>query len=232
MIAKIKWDSEFFKRKIGKLTGVSPEKKLKKLIQQAHKDGYKYLTCRLIIGKMAEIQILEEHGFYITDIGVTWERYIDQIVEPTIMVREATIKDAIMLKSISKGLFSDSRFYNDPFFTYEEAERFYQTWVENSLRSKATRTFVVEGSGFITCKKSPKNKGDISLIGVIPEAQHKGIGRNLIYKALGWFKNVGVNTVAVRTQANNINAMNFYRGLGFRVKYVDVTMGLILNREG
>lgn len=146
-------------------------------------------------------------------------------------MREATIKDAPMLKKIAKGLFRDSRFYNDPFFTYGEAERFYQTWVENSLHNKTGRTFLVKDSGFIVCKKLFRSKGDISLIGVLPEKQRKGIGQCLIYGALKWFRKVGVNTVTVRTQANNISAMNFYMGLGFRVKYVDVTMGLILDSK-
>lgn len=73
MIVKLKWDSKFFGRKIGRLTKVLPEKKLKSLIQQAHKRGYEYLSCRLILDKMAEIQPLEKHGFYLTDIGIVWE---------------------------------------------------------------------------------------------------------------------------------------------------------------
>ena len=229
MIAELEWDSKFFRRKIGKLTEVPPENKLKKLIQQAYKVGYAYLTCRVIIEGMSKIQILEDHGFYMTDIGLMWEKKIDEILEPRILVRSATVKDAPMLKSMVRGLFKDSRFYNDPFFIYEEAERFYQTWIENMVRDREIETFLVEDSGFIICKKLSKNRGNIPLIGVISEKQGSGIGRSLIYKALNGFKKAGVKTVTVRTQVNNIKAMNFYMGLGFRVRHVDVTMGLILD---
>lgn len=232
MIAELEWDSKFFRRKIGKLTEVPPENKLKKLIQQAYKFEYAYLTCRVIIEGMSKIQILEDHGFYMTDIGLMWEKKIDEILEPGILVRSATIKDAPMLKSMVRGLFKDSRFYNDPFFTCEEAERFYQTWIENMVRDREIETFLVEDSGFIICKKLSKNMGDIPLIGVISKAQGKGIGSSLMHRALKWFNENGMKTVTVRTQANNIKAMNFYAGLGFRIKYMDTTMGLILNRVG
>jgi dTDP-4-amino-4,6-dideoxy-D-galactose acyltransferase len=128
-----------------------------------------------------------------------------------------------------KGLFKDSRFYNDPFFTSKEADGVYQKWIENSLHDRTIRTFLVDGSGFIICKKPSKKRGDISLVGVIHKKQGRGIGHNLDYKALDWFKSTGADTVTVRTQVNNIKAMKFYMGLGFRVKYVDVTMGLILD---
>ncbi|HBR21220.1 MAG TPA: hypothetical protein DD713_01415 [Nitrospiraceae bacterium] len=146
-------------------------------------------------------------------------------------MREATIKDIPMLKSMVKGLFKDSRFYNDPFFTKKEADKVYQAWIENSLREKTAKTFLIEDCGFITCKILSKNRGDIPHIGVVPKAQGKGIGTSLMHRALKWFKENGVNTATVRTQANNSMAMNFYNKMGFNVKYADVTMGLILNKE-
>ena len=235
MIEQLKWDSEFFGRKIGRLTKVQPEKKLRSLIQQAHKKEYEYLLCRLILDKIAEIQLLERHGFYLTDIGVVWEKRIQYSTfntqHPTFLVREATIKDIPMLKSMVKGLFNDSRFYNDPFFTKKEADKVYQTWIENSLQEKTAKTFLVENCGFITCKRLSKNRGDIPHIGVVPKSQGKGIGTTLMHRALKWFKENGVKTVTVRTQANNSMAMNFYNRLGFDVKYIDVTMGLVLNGE-
>ena len=233
MIAELKWDTEFFRKKIGKLTNVPSEDEFKKLIRQSYKDGYKYLTCRIVLKKMSDIQILEKYGFYMTDIGATWEKELStfNIQHSTFPVREATIKDIPMLKSMVKGLFKDSRFYNDPFFTKKEADKVYQAWIENSLREKTAKTFLIEDCGFITCKILSKNRGDIPHIGVVPKAQGKGIGTSLMHRALKWFKENGVNTATVRTQANNSMAMNFYNKMGFNVKYADVTMGLILNKE-
>ncbi len=228
MIRELTWDSQFFKRKIGRLTKVPPDDVLQKLIRRALKENYLYLTCRFDLTSISTIQHLEKHGFYMTDLGVVWERRSDPLLEPMILVRGADIKDAPMLKKISRGLFKNSRFYNDPFFTNDEAARLYRAWIDNSLKDKEIKTFVVEKKGFITCKRLSKNKGDIPLVGVTAGQQGKGIGGSLVYQALNWFKAVGVKTVTVRTQANNLAAMNFYAGVGFRVKYTDVTMGLIL----
>jgi len=229
LIEKVEWDSVFFGRKIGRLTMVPPGNKLDKLIQQAHENAYEYLTCRLIVEKITEIQNLERHGFYITDIGAVWEKETAQIPEQSFFVRQATLKDAPMLESMSRGLFRDSRFYNDPFFTYEEADKLFRKWIENSLRNRTGRTFLIENCGFIICNKI-KNKGNIVLIGVVSDMEGKGIGRSLVYKALDWFKTKGVDAVTVRTQTNNIRAMNFYLGIGFKIKHIDITMGLILTQ--
>ena len=228
MIRELKWDSEFFGRKIGRLTKIPPDDVLQKLICRALKENFEYLTCRFDLNSVSEIQLLEKNGFYVTDLGVVWERKTDEILEPATSVREASSKDARVLKKISSGLFKDSRFYNDPFFTCVEAERLYQAWMDNSLKDKEVKTFLVEKKGFITCKRLSRKKGDIPLVGVITGEQGKGIGSSLISRALDWFGKTGVKGVTVRTQANNIKAMNFYKGIGFRVKYVDVTMGKVL----
>ena len=227
MIERLEWDSKLFKEKIGRLTKVPSERRLISLLRQADKEGYAYLTCRLVAGKMSGMQLLEAHGFYTVDIGTVWERQTENMPEQGFVIKRAMGKDATALSSISAGLFSDSRFYNDPFFTSAEAEKLYRKWIGNSLRDRACRTFLIEGCGFITCKKQ-NNNGDIALIGVVPEKQGKGIGRSLVYHALSWFKRKKVDTLTVRTQTNNVRAMNFYLGLGFKVKYADMTMGFIL----
>ncbi len=231
MIKELAWDSAFFKRKIGVLTKVPSDEVLRKLIRKARKNEYLYLTCRLKLSGVSEIQILEKNGFYLTDIGVVWEGQPDADFRPAISVTEASIKDAAMLKKISRGLFKDSRFYNDPFFSYDEAERLYQAWIDSSFNDREIKIFHVAKKGYITCKKLSRGRGDIPLIGVTAGDQGKGIGSSLVYKAFEWFRMAGIKTVTVRTQANNVTAMNFYKGLGFSVKYVDATMGKMLKEE-
>lgn len=231
MIRELTWDSTFFKRKIGRLISVPPERLLPKLLAEASNGGYQYLACRFVMRKVSEVQILEKYGFYTTDVSVVWERKAGAISDPLMSVRAAGMKDAVELKRMIKGLFVNSRFYNDPFFTSDEADRLYQAWIRNSLHDKDIQTFVVAGKGFITCKRLSERKGDIPLVGVMPDEQGKGVGRSLISRALDWFKVAGIRTVTVRTQANNTRAMNFYKEMGFIVKYAEATMGKILTTE-
>lgn len=212
---------------MGKLPKVPPGKELSKIIRKACSDGYQYLSCRIVSGEMSKVQLLEAHGFYTVDIGTTWARKTEKITDHFSQVKIVRISDAPALTAMSAGLFRNSRFYNDPFFSSKEADKIYHAWILNALHDQTCRTFWVEGCGFITCKKN-KNSGNIALIGVVPEKQGKGIGRSLVHYALSWLKRSNVDTIAVRTQTNNIGAINFYTRLGFRIKSADVTMGLIL----
>jgi ribosomal protein S18 acetylase RimI-like enzyme len=231
LIVELAWDSKIFERKIGRLITVPAERKLKKLLSQAREEGYAYLTCRIGTGRIVEMQRLEAHGFYTTDIGIVWEKSPEGFSPGEVnALRRAGKKDALAIKSIANGLFLDSRFYHDPFFSREDAEKVYRGWIDNALRDNLQKTFLLENSGFIICRKLRENNGDIALIGVVSQNRRKGIGRALISKAFEWFHKEGVTVVTVRTQANNISAMNFYARMGFRVKYIDTTMGLILRK--
>lgn len=234
MIVELEWDSRLLGRKIGKLCAVPPEKSLRKLLLKSREDGFTYITSRLELNKISDIRLLERLGFYITDIGSVLEREImpgvpsSEFRGPAFSMREATVKDTPRLKSMVKGLFTGSRFYNDPFFTKKDADKVYQAWIENSLNDKRQKIFLAEGSGFIACRKVTAKKGDIPLIGVVSSAQGKGVGSSLFGWALEWFRKSQVSKVATRTQVSNVKAMNFYSEAGFRIKYVDITMGYIV----
>lgn len=246
MIEKIEWDSNFFKRKIGMLRDIpSDETDLKKLLLDAKNDGFSYVYCRVDTTEVQKVQLFERCGFYICDVGVTWkislrdkEASIRRLgFTPLGMklsngIKMATLQDVVELKNMAKGLFHESRFYNDPFYTQREADALHRAWVENSIKGvMADAVFFVKKSGFVTCKQVDENNGVISLIGVIPSKRRSGIGSILVEKALEWFHTQGVSTVRVRTQAYNTTAMNFYRGLDFSIDSSDVTMAIILQRR-
>jgi len=228
MIEELTWDTGLFGRKIGRLTEVPSEKILRNILENAKKQKYRYLTCRLRANKINDVRILEKQGFYLTDIGILLERNMDDIERTSIPVREALVDDTATLKEMVKGTFTNSRFYHDPFFKKDEADRVFQAWIENSVKGFADKVFLIGNEGFITCKVSGTT-GDIPLIGVSTSYRGRGIGTALVLHALKWFKEKGVKNVTVRTQAVNINSIKFYNNLGFKIKAVDVTMGKILN---
>ena len=226
MIQELTWDTHVSGRKTGRLIEVTTDALLAELLSSARNEHYQYLTCR--ITEIRAVQLLEKHGFYMTDIGIVWERNAEVFSEPEIHAREGSPDDIPIIRKIAAGLFRDSRFYNDPFFSAEDADKIYMAWVENSLTGFADRVLLIEDKGFVTCKKSG-DTGDIPLIGVVGSYQGRGIGTSLILNALRWFKNERVTNVTVRTQAMNSQAVNFYEQQGFRIKSLDVTMGRILD---
>ena len=238
MIKELPWDSAFFQRKIGALKVPSDDLSvLQDTLKKAKKDGFAYLTCRLPAQDAVLIRLLESNGFYLTDIGVTLEtatrRYFQQgkQARPAKQnaIKAATLEDIPALQKYITSLFPESRFYNDPFFPREDADRLYRAWIENSVRGEAAGiVFHIPGTGFISCRKAGKHAGQIVLIGVKKGFRGKGCGTALMSEAMKWFRRERSMTVTVRTQLKNIKALNFYIRFGFSVRDFDVVFGKIL----
>jgi ribosomal protein S18 acetylase RimI-like enzyme len=134
------------------------------------------------------------------------------------------VADRDALIRMSRGIFTDGRFYHDPFFSSEEADRLYETWTANLLDGLADKVFISGDAGFIGCALKG-GTGDIPLVGVAEGSQGRGIGTDLVKHALSWFGSQRVDEVTVRTQAGNRRAAALYQRCGFGVKETAVTMG-------
>lgn len=237
MIEELTWDSKFFKRKMGKLALTAPSQdQIEAAVEKAKGEGFKYLICKIKSQETSLIKVLESSGFYLSDIGVIWSIRTDRFIHKDIYndsgirksIKVASVKDISMLKEIGKSLFTESRFYSDPFFSKKEADRLYRKWIENSVKKEtADIVFFIPVKGFVACRQS-ENTGEIILIGVKPRFRGKGIGSSLIGEAMRWFKIRGVDTVSARTQLKNLEAMNFYRSSGFYIKGYDIIFSKIL----
>ena len=144
-------------------------------------------------------------------------------------IKVATYKDIPGLKKIATSLFSESRFYRDPFFSKEEADKLYQTWIENSVKGAAADiVFWIPRRGFITCKKSGEHSGEIVLLGIKKSFRGKGCGTALVKESMIWFHAQDIPSITVRTQVKNLGALNFYLKLGFSLRGYDIVFGNIL----
>lgn len=231
---------------------------IRKVLRKAGDDGFEYITCKIKSQNTPFIRLLESQGFYLTDIGLILAIDIGKfmsghslgnqegiktfgrssfplpfgkggILQEKVAVRAATLKDVRKLKKLVRSLFFESRFYSDPFFSKKEADRLYEAWIENSVRGLAADiVFYIAEAGFITCKRSPKKKGEIVLVGIKAGLRGKGLGSALVGEAMQWFAGQEVTAVTVRTQLRNLRALNFYIGLGFLPKEYDIVFGKIL----
>ena len=235
MVEPAKWDSEFFGRKIGVLTGdlASPEAVSADLAAAAA-DGFVYLTCRPAVEDAPAIRTLGHAGFYLTDIGVTWSSGVaDYLAKappaPDGSIRAATTADVPQLSAEAMTLFPLSRFYSDPFFSVEDADRLHAAWLANSVSGQAADAVLINpDAGFVTCKLTKDGGGEVALIGVWRTTRGRGAGRGLMTAAMRWFAGQGVKTVRVKTQVKNLQAMNFYHRLGFGLHATDMAMGCAL----
>lgn len=235
MIDLLKWDSEFFGRKMGALTGelASPEAVASDL-STAAANGFQYLICRPPVDDAAAIRTLERSGFYLTDVGVTWSSDAAAYLARTApvlagSVRTATVADVPKLSAEAVKLFRRSRFYSDPFFTIADADRLHAEWLANSVSGQAADGVLINpDAGFVTCKLTKDGRGEVILIGVWEGSRRRGAGRDLMTAAVSWFAEHHVATIHVKTQVKNIRAMNFYHRLGFDIHEMDMTMSCIL----
>jgi ribosomal protein S18 acetylase RimI-like enzyme len=234
MLRERRWDSNFFGRKIGDVI-LPPTRSTASIvtdIRRARAAGFAYLSCKVERFDVRLTQALLANGFYLADIGIIWQTPVvitPRGIRSAYTPRRAEEQDIPALRKIAGSLFIHSRFYQDPFFTRAEADRLFRQWTENAVRGEAANTVLhVPNAGFIACRLSGRKSGDIPLVGVTRKYRGTGIGASLVSAAIAWFQKNDVNTVTVRTQLRNTEAMNFYRSLGFSIKSHDVVFGKIL----
>lgn len=237
MIAKADWDSDFFKKKIGVLTGdFASREAVAADLETGRAEGFEYLTCRPPAEDAAAIRTLEQAGFYLTDVGVIWAAasrdYLQRAAAVPQSIRAADERDLPLLTAQAVKLFRRSRFYSDPFFSAADADRLHVAWLENSVAGKAAdAVFIDPDSGFVTCKLKD-GYGEVPLIGVWEERRTRGAGRALMTAAVRWMESRGAAAVHVKTQVKNLRAMNFYHRLGFDLYAMDMTMCCMLRSAG
>lgn len=236
MLEPLKWDSEFFGRRIGAISADWTAESVAGDLADARRQDYDYLISRPPVEDAAAVRALERAGFYLTDLGVTWfsnvQQYLREADRPPAAARHATAADIPWLQDAAVSLFPLSRFYHDPFFSKADADRLHAAWLANSVRGQAAdAVLMIPGSGFVTCKIARDGAGEIVLIGVVSGSRLRGAGRALMTAAIDWFATRSVATVRVKTQVKNLQAMNFYHRLRFDLHSTDMTMGCILSSE-
>ena len=134
-------------------------------------------------------------------------------------VREAVEADIPTLRSIARSSHRDSRFYFDGNFPRSLCDALYEVWIEKSFRGWATKVFVAEDEGsavgYITCHLRTAQVGQIGLVAVGEKAHGKGLGMELVVRALRWFAEQKVENVSVVTQGRNAVAQRLYQRTGF-----------------
>lgn len=214
-----KFDSEVFGFKVAKIIDLDPLG-IKNLIEELIKNKVEYATYRVQSSDFFLIHALEKSNFSLVDGLITFSINSSEIkIEKTAKeIREANKNDIGELKNLTSGLYSNTRAFNDPFISKDKANEFYKKWIENSVLLKAADLVLVweeKGKirGYITLQK----KGQTPLIGVSSESRGKGIGKKLISAAIAYFKKLGIKTVEIETQMQNIPALRAYQSSGFKI---------------
>lgn len=220
------WDSDFFGRKIGSIRAVAPceSERLRCAIEEAA--GAEYELLYLILDgdkeQLSQLDLGCEH--LRVDVKYTFGCELNR--EPK--AEDATRSEGVEISRYTgpaERLFElayqageHSRYRLDPHFAKGEFERFYRTWIINSLAGSMADHIFVAGDplhplGFVTLKSSSE-EASIGLIAVDTSTRGQGVGGRLVARALEQAAADGCRRLSVATQKDNLSACNFYRRCG------------------
>jgi len=137
----LSWDSEHFGFPVGRVVGDT----LTQLTAGAIDDwcvdqGIRCLYFLADPGDAETALVAAEHGYRVTDVRVTVRRSTDGVDRlplagpSTMVIREASERDLMDLRSLAARSHGGTRFYFDGRFPRERCDALYQAWVEQGLR--------------------------------------------------------------------------------------------------
>ncbi|MBT9142755.1 MAG: dTDP-fucosamine acetyltransferase [Dehalococcoidia bacterium] len=239
---KLLWDTEHFGINIGRIKEIvsaggyeealaANDAMLKFIEKRCSQEGFSCVYCRVDINDSSSIHSLESNGFRMIDALITLRfdftesitlqdlsKARDSIPEGgKVIVRPWGKGDLEELARIAGTSYEYDRFHSDPAFPRDKSDELHGRWIVNCCNGLADEVLVATSDklrGFITCKIND-SLGIIDMVGVLKDAQRKGIGTILVYEALQWFKDK-VNCVDIGTQNRNIPALRLYINAGFK----------------
>ncbi|MBI5726152.1 MAG: GNAT family N-acetyltransferase [Planctomycetes bacterium] len=171
---------------------------------------------------------LQEAGFYTVEGSLIFERPVKpalRAVKTAVAVRQAASSDKEQVLDIAGRCFTRTRFYMDPNIPHEVAAEIKRQWAANYFSgARGERIYSAHLSGrcvgFLAALGGADKDGRkvrcIDLVGVDPDFQGKGAGRELVRQyiadAIGRY-----DLLRLGTQLCNVPAARLYLATGFKI---------------
>lgn len=219
-VSELKWDSEFFKKKIVSISMNSwDDSFLNNTLQQLKDERFQLVYLFLKEGISLPNAYFVKYKCNCVDKKRIYvlNSFPNKDVSPNIFLYKG---DSSVLYDLAIQAGVNSRFHVDPDFPDKDFERLYKTWIDKSLNGVMADYVLVYripgGSicGFITLKKKNDGYLSIGLIATNAIYRRSGIGSALIDAAKHYAYKDGL-FLEVATQAENLPACSFYEKNGF-----------------
>ncbi len=180
------------------------------------------------------IRLVEEHGFHLVEIRITYEGRLKNWNPETrpkankrLIIRDLQPEDIGTLQEIAKNSYKDSRWYFDPRFSDETCQAYFQTWIKKSAEGNADFVLVAELEGELLGyisgnRERHESTGTFELTAVKEVSRGLGIGHELFASGLDWYLREGVDRILVNTQGRNIPTQRMIQRHGFISKSVQL----------
>lgn len=221
-IAQLDWDSEFFGFKIGILDLQNlDEYDFKYEIERAASLDFSLLYLTHPYSERFLCDFHRKLSCLLVDTKVTYAKseLCQKFIGHSSLTDGAGFIDQLYELAFESGKYS--RFKLDPRFGIQSFKMLYRAWVDNSVgKSNDQDIFVYEDNGLVLgfcLVEYPLDRVKISLIGVSPQYQGKGIGRDLCKTVEAYTFQRGFRSLTVATQLVNHGACKFYEKMGMNL---------------
>lgn len=217
------WDTEYFGIRSGRidLWEIINEQDEKKILDFSR--DYDFVTiCNHANIPQNNLFLGTRTSAYLTDVNVQF--LLDIQKSQVHEVENVTITERMSpnprILEIAASAFRYSRFFNDPRLPVDKARGIYHQWVTNAF-DKENKYFVMaqennDIQGFVLVSIDDTTVV-IELIAVDESYRGQHVGTRLLAAVETFAKKSGCSAVRVGTQIDNITAIRFYTGYGFRM---------------
>jgi ribosomal protein S18 acetylase RimI-like enzyme len=197
---------------------------LRKELESAKQKNIKFIELFCDASDHESIYSSESLGFHLADLRITLKKNLEEDIKEDrghkdLIFKKADRADINRLKTMSKGLFQDSRYYQYQKFDRDNIDLMFQIWIEKSVLGEFDdELYCLTNETDILALCSLKYKGNtasIGLFGINSAYQGKGLGRLILKRVLHLLYKRRVTEVAVITQGRNSGALHLYQKNGF-----------------
>lgn len=223
-IQHLKWDSEFFKLRIGKVVIESAYDFSTLIERKEHIRSLYDLVYVFSTEKIARVSEIDK-GIELVDEKIIYEMNVALSTTCEFVHLFSDSKPNMELYRLALISGTYSRFNLDKNFPENSYERLYSKWIEESVNGNLANAVFVHSTndkieGMITVKWKDEH-ADIGLVAVDSCAQGRGIGTGLIKHIITYLsQNTTVKRLFVATQMQNQKACRWYEKNGFSVKSI------------
>ena len=217
------WDSNFFKKKVGRILFEENIDMISNL-EFAKKKGYDLVYVFSRYNLYCSSDILSKFGGKLIDRKVQYAKKITTTISESNVSEYSSLELSEPLEQLAYKSGQYSRFRVDNQFQEDDFSRLYKIWIKKSIEKEiADKVYVVKENDAIYGMATLKigvNKGEIGLIAVSDLHQGKGYGKALIEACYNDLLKRDINIIEVPTQFANKNACIFYEKCGFSIKSI------------
>lgn len=217
-IERLKWDSDFFGYEVGRLFVKNREDfNSEKFISASLPYQLVYIFSKEII-PCEWIKLVDKKIIFSQDqINKIEVKNYKNVI--TRFDKAIHSKDSLINLALKSGKYS--RFYIDPNFRENEYSRLYKRWILNAINGKLAFEILIATEsdqiiGFTTIGKVNDDLAELGLLAVDEKARGRGLGTELINKAIEHAAKANFKEIQVVTQSDNHPACSLYQKTNFK----------------